>query len=180
MIRLIIFVVISVGFIVWSWPFFRNPRSHGFFRFFAFESILALILLNVLQWFQNPLSSHQIVSWILLGLSLFMAVHGFYLLSKIGKPKDYNIEDTTTLVMVGAYRYIRHPLYSSLLFMGWGVFFKDPSFLGIILVVAASAFITATAKVEEEENLHKFGTDYAEYIKRTKMFIPFFLYKGNC
>jgi protein-S-isoprenylcysteine O-methyltransferase Ste14 len=174
MIRIIIFAVISGGFIWWSWPFLCNPRSHGFFRFFAFESILALILLNVGQWFQNPLSAHQIVSWVLLGASLFIAVHGFYVLSKIGKAKNYNIEDTTALVMVGAYQYIRHPLYSSLFFMGWGVFFKNTSFLGIILVVATSAFVTATAKVEEQENLRKFGTDYAKYMKQTKMFIPFF------
>ncbi|MBN1253651.1 MAG: isoprenylcysteine carboxylmethyltransferase family protein [Deltaproteobacteria bacterium] len=175
MIRLIIFFGIPIGFFAWSWPFLRNPRSHGFFRFFAFESIVALILLNVGQWFQNPLAAHQIVSWVLLGVSLVMAIVGFYLLSKVGKPKDYNIEDTTALVKVGAYRYIRHPLYSSIFFMGWGVFFKDPSILGIILVVATSTFITATAKIEEMENLRKFGTEYADYMKGTKMFIPFFL-----
>jgi protein-S-isoprenylcysteine O-methyltransferase Ste14 len=173
MIRLIIFIVISVGFIVWSWPFLRDPRSHGFFRFFAFEATVALILLNVMQWFQNPFSAHQIVSWILLATCLFLAAHGFYLLGTIGKAKNYNIEETTALVKVGAYQYIRHPLYSSIFFMGWGVFFKDPSLLGIILVVAISTFITATAKVEEGENLSKFGADYAEYTKGTKMFIPF-------
>ena len=175
MIRLIIFAVISVGFIWWSWPFLRDPRSHGFFRFFAFESTVALILLNVEQWFQNPLSTHQIVSWILLGASLLIAVHGFYLLSKIGKAKNYNIEETTALVMVGAYRYIRHPLYSSIFFLGWGAFFKNPSLVGLILVLAISAFTTATAKVEEQENLRKFGAAYAEYMQKTKMFIPFFL-----
>jgi protein-S-isoprenylcysteine O-methyltransferase Ste14 len=174
MIRLIIFAVISVGFIWWSWPFLRDPRSHGFFRFFAFESILVLILLNIGGWLQNPLSAHQIVSWVLLSVSLFMALHGFYLLGKIGKAKHYNIEETTTMVMVGAYHYIRHPLYISLLFLGWGVFFKNPSACGIILVLAASTFVTATAKVEEKENLHKFGDAYAEYMKKTKMFIPFF------
>jgi protein-S-isoprenylcysteine O-methyltransferase Ste14 len=174
MIRIIIFIVISVGFIVYSWPFMRDPRSHGFFRFFAFEATVALILLNVIQWFQNPFSALQIVSWVLLCTSLFMAVHGFYLLGKIGKAKNYNIEETTSLVKVGAYRYIRHPLYSSIFFMAWGVFFKDPSLLGIILVLAISAFITATARVEEKENLRKFGADYAEYMKGTKMFIPFF------
>ena len=174
MIRIIIFAVISTGFIVWSWPFLHDPRSHGFFRFFAFESIVALILLNVMQWFHNPLSAHQIISWILLGASLFMAVHGFYLLSTIGKAKNFNIEDTKALVKVGAYRYIRHPLYSSIFYMAWGVYFKDPSPLGIILVVATSIFITATAKIEEMENLRKFGADYAEYRKSTKMFIPFF------
>ena len=175
MIRIIIFIVISAGFFVWSWPFLRNPRAHGFFRFFAFEATVALILLNIMQWFQNPLSAHQIVSWVLLGASLVMAVHGFYLLGTIGKAKHYNIDETTALVKVGAYRYIRHPLYSSIFYMAWGVFFKDPSLLGIILVVAIMVFITATAKVEERESLLKFGADYAEYMKGTKMFIPFFL-----
>jgi protein-S-isoprenylcysteine O-methyltransferase Ste14 len=173
MIRLIIFIVISVGFFIWSWPFLRNPRSHGFFRFFTFEATVALILLNIMQWFQNPLSVHQIISWVLLGASLLMAVHGFYLLGTIGKAKNYNIDETTALVQVGAYRYIRHPLYSSIFYLAWGVFFKDPSLLGIILVVAIMALITAAAKVEEKENLLKFGADYAEYMKGTKMFIPF-------
>jgi protein-S-isoprenylcysteine O-methyltransferase Ste14 len=36
-----------------------------------------------------------------------------------------------------------------------------------------SAFLIATAKVEETENLEKFGSDYAVYMKTTKMFIPF-------
>jgi protein-S-isoprenylcysteine O-methyltransferase Ste14 len=174
MIRIIIFIVISVGFFIWSWPFLRNPRSHGFFRFFAFEATVALILLNVMQWFHNPFSAHQIVSWVLLGASLFMAVHGFYVLGTLGKTKNYNIEETSTLVKVGAYQYIRHPLYGSIFFMAWGVFFKDPSLLGIILVVVIMAFITAAAKVEEGENQRKFGAEYAEYMKGTKMFIPFF------
>jgi protein-S-isoprenylcysteine O-methyltransferase Ste14 len=174
MISVIIFAVITAGLLSWSWPSLRDPRSHGFFRFFTFEAMVALIMLNVGQWFHDPLSAHQVVSWLLLGLSLFMAAHGFYLLSTIGKPKDdYNIEDTTALVMIGAYRYIRHPLYSSLFFMGWGTFFKAPSLLGIILVVAISALVTAAAKVEERENLRKFGAAYAAYMKRTKMFIPF-------
>jgi protein-S-isoprenylcysteine O-methyltransferase Ste14 len=174
MIRIIIFIVISVGFFVWSWPFLRNPRSHGFFRFFAFEATVALILLNVMQWFRNPFSAYQIVSWVLLGASLFMAVHGFYLLGTRGKAKHYNIDETTALVKVGAYHYVRHPLYSSIFYLTWGVFFKDPSLLGIILVMMIMASITAAAKVEEEENLRKFGADYAEYMKGTKMFIPFF------
>jgi protein-S-isoprenylcysteine O-methyltransferase Ste14 len=174
MISVIIFAVITAGLLSWSWPFLRDPRSHGFFRFFVFESMVALIMLNVGQWFRDPLSAHQIVSWLLLGISLFMAVHGFYLLSTLGKPKDdYNIEKTTALVTRGAYRYIRHPLYSSLLFMGWGTFFKTPSLPGIILVVLISALVTAAAKVEERENLRKFGAAYAAYMKRTKMFIPF-------
>jgi len=77
------------------------------------------------------------------------------------------------LVKRGAYKYIRHPLYSSLLLFAWGVFFKDVSFPSTALVLLASSFLVATAKVEEDENLKKFGDEYRAYLKTTKMFIPF-------
>lgn len=172
MFKLIVFALVSVGIVSLSWTSLSDPRSHGFFRFFAFESILALILLNLKPWFRDPLSTLQIISWSLLLSSLLLAVHGFYLLYQIGRPKR-GIEDTTTLVIQGAYHYIRHPLYSSLLLFGWGAFFKDPSLLGGVLVLATSAFLIATARVEETENLHKFGANYAAYMKTTKMLIPF-------
>jgi protein-S-isoprenylcysteine O-methyltransferase Ste14 len=50
------------------------------------------------------------------------------------------IEKTTILVTTGAYRYIRHPLYSSLLFLAWGIFFKAPSWPGGLLALAATFF----------------------------------------
>jgi len=161
-----------VGITLLSWASLRNPHSHGFFRFFAFESILALILLNLEHWFRTPLSVPQIVSWFSLLGSLVLALHGFYLLRVIGRPKG-GIEKTTALVMVGAYKYIRHPLYASLLLLGWGAYLKNPSLFSALLVLATSAFLIATARVEEVENLEKFGADYAVYMKTTKMFIPF-------
>ena len=176
MLKLIIFAIVSAGILFLSWKSLRQPRSHGFFRFFAFESILILILilLNVEYWFREPFSHLQVVSWLLLLSSLIMIVHGFYLLRTTGRPKG-GIESTTVLVRRGAYKYIRHPLYSSLLLLGWGVFFKHPSFLSVTLVLVASAFLVATAKVEEAENLKKFGAEYAAYMKTTKMFMPFLI-----
>ena len=170
--KLIIFAVVSAGIVHVSWNSLRNLRSHGFFRFFAFESLLVLILLNLAHWFRDPFSALQIVSWLLLLPSLILAVHGFHLLRVIGRPEG-EIEDTTTLVTLGAYKYIRHPLYASLLLLGWGAFLKDPSLPGGILILTACAFLTATARVEEAENLDKFGADYVAYMKTTKMFIPF-------
>lgn len=150
----------------------RNPRSHGFYRFFTFESLLALILLNLVYWLREPFSAMQIISWLLLTLSSVLAVQGFYLLYVSGKPVG-GFEHTTTLVKRGVYKYIRHPLYASLLWLGWGVFFKDPSLIGGILVLAVSASLIATAKAEEAENLRRFGADYASYMKSTRRFIPF-------
>ena len=172
MAQLVIFIIVSAGIVYFSWPSLRDPRSHGFARFFAFESILALILLNAGHWFRDPFSLRQVVSWILLLASLVLAIHGFYLLRQVGKPKQ-GFESTTNLVMLGAYRYIRHPLYSSLLLLAAGAFLKNPSPLAGILLVVTLGSSTVTAKVEEAENLDKFGSEYAEYMQRSRMFVPF-------
>lgn len=183
MFKLIIFAAASAGMAYVSRASLRAPRSHGFYRFFAWELILALFLLNVNDWFRDPFSAHQIASWLLLTLSAFLVAHGIYLMRKIGKPDSrrdeggptISFEKTTSLIQVGAFKYIRHPLYSSLLFLAWGVFFKAPSWAGGILALAATAFLAATAKVEEAENIRFFGPAYQAYMKHTKMFIPFLL-----
>jgi protein-S-isoprenylcysteine O-methyltransferase Ste14 len=177
--KMIIFIITSVG-IVWvSWPSLHNFRSHGFYRFFAWEAILALVLINLDYWFYAPFNAHQLISWFLLIISLFLVIHGIQLLHRVGKPDDertdpslIGIEKTTELVTVGAYQYIRHPLYSSLLFLAWGAFFKHPSWIGACLAMLASFFLTMTAKIEEAENINFFGDVYRSYMKQTKMFIP--------
>lgn len=180
MIRIVVFVLVSVLFALLSGKSLFRPLSHGFYRFFAWEFILALILLAIPVWFKNPFSAPQIVSWLLLLVSLFLVLHGFYLLRIIGKP-DQNrpgadllaFERTSALVTAGAYKYIRHPLYSSLLFLAWGVFFKDFSWVGLLLAAAASLFLFLTAKRDESECLTHFGDAYRSYMQSTKRFIPF-------
>jgi protein-S-isoprenylcysteine O-methyltransferase Ste14 len=171
MYKVIIFIFMSAGFILVSFSSLRNRRSHGFFRFFAFESLLALILLNLDHWFINPFSAMHIVSWVLLILSIILAIHGFWLLRVIGKPEG-RIEETTALVTIGAYKYIRHPLYSSLLSLGLGALLKQPSPLGSGMMLVLYAALIVTARVEEKENLNKFGPEYDVYMKKSKMFIP--------
>lgn len=167
-----IFVFVSAGIGLLSWAPLHDRRSHGFYRFFAFEAILALILLNLDRWFKDALSAVQLISWLLLLASILLAVHGFHLLRVIGQPAG-SFENTSTLVRVGAYRYIRHPLYSSLLCLAWGAFLKAPSLPGGIFALTASGALIATARVEEAECVRKFGADYTEYMSATRMFIPF-------
>lgn len=171
MIQFAIFILLSILLLVFT---LNRSHRHRFHRFFAFESLLVLVLLNAKSWFLNPLSLRQLVSWIFLASSLVLAIHGFRLLRIAGFPKD-DIEETTQIVTIGAYRYIRHPLYCSLLLGGVGAFLKDPSFLGIILFVVLAVFLFMTGKIEEHENIKKFGQDYRVYMEKTKMFIPFLI-----
>lgn len=174
MVKLIIFAVFTIWITIESRKSLRKWRSHGFFRFFAFESIFGLFLLNVEYWFRDPFSALQLVSWLLLISSIAMAVPGFYLLHTFAQPKQ-GIEDTTVLVRRGIYKYIRHPLYTSLLMLGWGMFFKNPSIFPGVLILVATVSLIATAIVEEGENIQKFGADYIAYMKTTKRFIPFLI-----
>jgi protein-S-isoprenylcysteine O-methyltransferase Ste14 len=176
-----VFLLGTIGLIYVSRKSLPDPRSHGFYRFFSWETLLIMFLLNAEGWFRNPLAWHQLISWVLLVLSLVFVVEGVRLLREIGRqdasrsdPALLGMEKTSQLVTIGLYRYIRHPLYSSLFFLGWGMFFKSPSWLDVGLVSLCTVFLTATARVEERENIQFFGDEYAAYMKHTKMFIPFF------
>jgi protein-S-isoprenylcysteine O-methyltransferase Ste14 len=157
-----------------------QPRTHGFYRFFAFESILLLLAINIQYWFADPLSGLQIASWILLFFSAFLAAHAFWLFHSVGQPSrspaagpDLPFEQTTRLVTIGAYRYIRHPMYASLLCLAWGIFLKHVTLSTTILVILASLALYVTARVEENENIKHFGQSYLQFIEKTKRFIPF-------
>ncbi len=177
---MLIFILATAALLYVSRASLRTRGSHGFYRFLAWEALLALFVLNVEHWFDEPFSVPQILSWVCLAVSLFLVIDGVRLLRVVGNPKAsrndaalIGFEKTTTLVTVGAYRYIRHPLYSSLLFLTWGVFLKSPSPEGGALAVLATLFLTATARVEETENIRYFGAAYREYMAQTRMFIPF-------
>jgi protein-S-isoprenylcysteine O-methyltransferase Ste14 len=172
MIETILFIFGSIVIIKISIPSLRRPGSHGFYRFFAWEIILGMFVLNLRGWFDHPFAWHQIFSWIFLITSLIPIIYGVFMLRTIGKPTD-ELEATTRLVTTGIYRIIRHPLYASLLYLAIGTFFKSPSLLDGCLAVVAVAFLYATARADEAECLVKFGEEYAAYMKKTKMFIPF-------
>jgi protein-S-isoprenylcysteine O-methyltransferase Ste14 len=181
MFKLFVFLVLSAGLVYISRASLRAPRSHGFYRFFAWEFIAALFLLNVDVWFQSPFSWYQLVSWFLLLVSIVPLVLGIRELINHGKPVAHRdtephllaFEKTTYLVSSGIYRYIRHPLYSSLLFLTWGIFFKALSWLGILLALVATLFLAATARADEIECIQFFGPPYQAYMKKSKRFVPF-------
>jgi len=163
-----------------SWRSLRRPGSHGFFRFFAFEAILCTVIVNAPLWFDRPAAPLQLLSWVLLTASLFLAVHSFHLLRHLGRPSAleagsplFPIENTAALVTTGAYRFIRHPAYAALLYLAWGAALKSISLLSAALAVVASAALLATAKAEEAENIRRFGSAYRAYMARTRLFIPF-------
>jgi protein-S-isoprenylcysteine O-methyltransferase Ste14 len=172
-----IFILIggTVLIILFSWFLsIKYKRYHGIARFFAFESVFILLLLNFRLWFTDPFSLRQIISWIMLCGSLFVVADGYILLKRKGKP-TINFENTSVLVKTGVYKYIRHPLYLSIFLLGTGIMLKDPSYFQIVLGFINLIAVYFTAKIEENEMIAKFGDEYRLYMKETKMFIPYIL-----
>jgi protein-S-isoprenylcysteine O-methyltransferase Ste14 len=179
--QLIAFVTVTSLLIYISRASLRQPDSHGFYRFFAWESILVLFLFNVDQWFIDPFSWNQLIAWALLVACLVPLAFGIHFLRSRGQPTQKRpgdssllaFEKTTALVTSGIYAYIRHPLYSSLLLLAWGIFFKAPSLVGATLALVATTFLVATARADEQECIRFFGENYQVYMQKTKRFIPF-------
>jgi len=176
-----LFIFASTGILWLSWRSLSSLRAHGFYRFFAFEFLAALIIVNLPVWFRNPWSQRQLCSYALGALSVVLAFEGFRLLKLIGKPAERDaqstilaFENTTRLVTSGAYRFIRNPLYASLLAFAACAWLKAPlSLANVCMMGAVAGFLIATALVEERENLARFGAQYAGYMKRTWRFVPF-------
>jgi protein-S-isoprenylcysteine O-methyltransferase Ste14 len=102
------------------------------------------------------------------------------LIKKTGKPKKsrqddtlYAFEKTSELIQTGIFKYIRHPMYSSLLFLTWGVCLKNPEQFLIFISILSTILLYVTAKIEEREDIKYFGDKYKEYIKKSKMFVPY-------
>jgi protein-S-isoprenylcysteine O-methyltransferase Ste14 len=82
-------------------------------------------------------------------------------------------KENQELVTTGPYKFIRHPIYTSIILMFIGtILYYGYLFLLIILAVIAIIFILRTTK-EEEIMTRLFGKKYKDYIKKTKRLIPF-------
>lgn len=180
-----IFLLGSIPLILISRRSFSNIKSHGLYRFLAWECILWLMISNIPYWFKYPFRINQILSWIFLSISLYLVIAGTLQIRKGGHASGkregtelYEFEKTTRLVTVGVYRYIRHPMYSSLLFLTWGIFFKNSGplvdlILDLLIAILSSILLYITARLEENENIAYFGEEYVEYRKNSYFFIPY-------
>lgn len=167
-----VFLLCTIVIMALSRNSLRERHSYGYYRFYGYEFDLLLVMATFDSWLKDPFSPLQIASWLALIFSLVLVADGLRSLG-FSKATGKGKGGETELVQSGCYRYVRHPIYSSLLFLSLGTFLKSPSLFTAMLFIGASISINTAGMAEEAVNLQKFGNSYRVYMTKTKMFVPF-------
>ena len=145
-------------------PLSRSPVSHALV-------VLQFSAIAIIAWPFFDAAGDRL-QW--LSISALGVIVGLYTLAhnKLGNFGIYPepIPDAC-LVTTGPYRWIRHPMYTSLLLFMLGIALYRhgwPNYVGMLLLAVA-----IFGKMHREEaHLHTKFDDYSDYVKRTHRLLP--------
>jgi len=84
------------------------------------------------------------------------------------------LKEGSTLITTGIYKYIRHPMYLSVITTMFAFVLSTANLLEILFFI--SLLLVLILKAKREESLWiEHDEEYARYKERTKLFIPFVL-----
>lgn len=183
---------ILYGSVLLFFPFYKKMDRKPIGTYLAFVLAFAIEMhgipfsMYVISWIigrnlpEGILWGHTLVSSIGLGgmyinmgcavIALAMIISGWRQIYK----KYWSRETGTgSLVKSGLYRYIRHPQYTGLLLLSLGMLAEWATLPMLLLYPVIVLMYIRLARREEEDMLKEFGSEYREYMRTTKMFIPF-------
>jgi protein-S-isoprenylcysteine O-methyltransferase Ste14 len=153
------------------------------FIFYWLPLIMAVYLLGPDERFGNYLitgkfvPNNDIAGLTGLSVSIFGLVIACRARYTLGKNWSVSVQkkEDHELIIKGAYRLIRHPIYSGLLLMFLGnaiIVGKWRGLIGVLIV-----FVSFWFKLKKEEKwlTDVFGVKYSEYIAKSKALIPWLL-----
>ncbi len=146
-----------------------GKRGEGWF---LLQILLLVLLALTARWYTVALPlSIIIIGIILLAAGGMMSLSGIVNLGNNITPFPKPRSDTK-LITSGVYSYIRHPIYSGLVFgiMGWSLVIG--SIPGMILSVVFFIFFDQKTRHEERWLTERFP-EYEDYKRRVRKLVPF-------
>jgi protein-S-isoprenylcysteine O-methyltransferase Ste14 len=149
----------------------RGGMQHAWFR---------IIIIAIAVWFifQFPTINGlippalwvQVLGVVLCALGIALAIWARVNLgTNWGMPMSLKVDPE--LVTSGPYRFIRHPIYTGVITSALGSALVTPAwFIAFVLFLI---YFSYSAKKEEQIMIGVFGERYKEYMKHSKMLIPF-------
>jgi protein-S-isoprenylcysteine O-methyltransferase Ste14 len=127
-----------------------------------------------LPWTALSLALQALAAWGLLGALRRTDVWAFLGLRQLGRPAGFVAQPgEQMLVTSGAYRFVRHPLYSFSFAILW--LMPVMSWNLLALVLGLSLYMLIGIWFEECKLRSEFGAAYVEYCRRTRILIPWVL-----
>lgn len=140
------------------------------FLLFILIFLVPLALPKLVDW-SSPWAEIGVgLGFILLGAGGLLAMAGVLSLGSSLTAVPYP-KDEATMVESGAYRFVRHPIYSGIILgsIGWG--FLTNSFLALLLALVLFLFFDIKSRREEKWLVEKYE-NYQDYQQRVHKLIP--------
>jgi protein-S-isoprenylcysteine O-methyltransferase Ste14 len=174
---------------------FAKKKLGGGFRFYRlFYNVVSLVTLIPLVYYSHTLREAPVFRWegplgivqvFLLAVSVYLFVAGgkhyrwvrFLGISQIKAGRaGSSLADSSTFVVSGIHRIIRHPWYLGGILIVWA---QDLSALTILINMVISVYFMIGAVLEERKLVLEFGEKYREYQRTVSMLFPWRLLKAR-
>jgi protein-S-isoprenylcysteine O-methyltransferase Ste14 len=175
-------IAIAIGWLVfwagWVAAAFGAKKGTGGSRQLPLRGFSAIAVVLLFRVFRGgSLEVHSlvlgVVGVVVFATGIALAVWArTYLGRNWGMPTTQ--KDDPELVTTGPYRFVRHPIYTGILFGVLGTALVT-NLVGVIIVAILGAYFYYSASVEEKNLTATFPTAYPAYRASTKMLIPFVL-----
>lgn len=139
--------------------------------------ILTVVLVKTAR-FHGLIAAHYVAGPVMDGIGIALCAAGiaFAVWARITIGRNWGVPMSRRadpeLVTAGPYRLVRHPIYTGLIVAMLGTAFvlgPVPSFLLVWFIV----YFVYSARIEQQAMARQFPSEYPEYMKKTKMFIPY-------
>jgi protein-S-isoprenylcysteine O-methyltransferase Ste14 len=117
-----------------------------------------------------------ILGFCLLCLSIYVRFLSMYVLGKQWSTHAHGVQKVkhVRLVKIGPYKYLRHPIYSSVFLEVFALSLIANSLYGFLCAIFLNVPLQLLrAYVEERASLRRFGNVYEKYIKEVPAFVPY-------
>ena len=150
--KVIIFCMLSLPLLTLSWRTLFSLKNHGLYRLVVWECILWLSIRNYRYLIVEKFDLQQLISSALMIASLVFVLSAVFIMRKKGRVSKqrrdhalFGFEKTTVLIESGIFKQVRHPIYSSLLFLTWGILLRhiEATLLMVALIATCSGVVAA-------------------------------------
>ncbi len=149
--------------------------------FYSGSVFFILLFLISMKFFSVPIFAFRFLPEIIFIqlLAVFLTISGLIIaiLAKMKLSRDWSsnveIKEKHELKTTDIYKLSRHPIYTGITFMSFGLFLYTLNLSSFIFAFIMIYFMIYKLKAEEKILLEHFPEKYSNYKKRVKTLIPF-------